>query len=41
MGTQLDRGKECHLTSPKKSNTMEEWMDKDMKQFYMVRLKGD
>ena len=42
METQLDRGEEeCPLTSQNKTDNTEEWMDKDMKKFYMVRLKGD
>ena len=42
METQLDKGEdEYPLALQKKSNTMEEWMDKDMKNFYMVQLKGD
>jgi len=42
METQLDRGEEeCPPTTKKKSNTTEEWRDKDMKEFYMVRLGGD
>ncbi|MGD0919421.1 MAG: hypothetical protein ABSB22_23515, partial [Thermodesulfobacteriota bacterium] len=42
METQLDRVVEESPSNPtKKSQTRTEWRDKDMKEFYMVRMEGD
>ena len=43
MERDLDTGTGKYLPCPthKKQKAEEEWMDKDMKEFYMVRMEGD